>query len=109
MSNSCENIGLCDYFFCQNKSKCLFDRVKILHGSILFTPKRVYELVKRGHKEECVCCGSKKNLTFDHIKPLSKGGSNRYENGQILCFSCNGIKSNKIITISQLKTTLNFK
>ena len=107
MSNTCKNIGLCEYFFCQSNNKCLFDRVKIIKGSILFTPKRVNELIKRGHKPECVCCSSETNLTFDHIHPLSKGGSNDYDNGQILCFSCNGIKSNKIITIEQLKKTLN--
>lgn len=109
MNNSCENIELCEYFFCNNKSKCLFNRIKIIKGSILSTPKRVHELIKLGHKAECACCDSENNLTFDHVIPISKGGSNGYENGQILCSSCNGIKANKIITILQLKTTLKHK
>ena len=43
----------------------------------------------------CAICGSKKSLNIDHIVPISKGGENRIENVQILCFSCNRKKSNK--------------
>lgn len=32
-------------------------------------------------------------LEIDHIKPLSKGGSDRIENKQALCWRCNNIKS----------------
>ena len=31
-------------------------------------------------------------LTIDHIKPKSKGGTDNYENLQLLCFLCNNIK-----------------
>lgn len=37
----------------------------------------------------------KEFLSIDHIKPVSKGGSNNLENLQILCLSCNSKKSNK--------------
>jgi hypothetical protein len=43
----------------------------------------------------CVQCGSEKELSIDHIKPKSKGGSDEESNLQILCKSCNSSKGNK--------------
>jgi 5-methylcytosine-specific restriction endonuclease McrA len=37
----------------------------------------------------CSRCGSKKDLTADHILPLAAGGSNILENIQVLCRRCN--------------------
>lgn len=45
---------------------------------------------------KCVNCGSNQNLEFDHIIPISKGGSNTARNIQLLCEECNRKKSNKI-------------
>ncbi len=44
----------------------------------------------------CSKCGAKENLQFDHIIPVSKGGSNGVSNLQLLCQGCNASKSNKI-------------
>ena len=44
---------------------------------------------------KCAHCGERKPLTKDHIKPLSKGGSDYIENIQPLCRNCNSKKSNK--------------
>ncbi len=44
----------------------------------------------------CVRCGSTRELHFDHIIPLAKGGGNSDMNIQILCQTCNLKKSDKI-------------
>jgi len=45
---------------------------------------------------KCVKCGSQEKLEYDHIIPVSKGGSNTTRNIQLLCEKCNRTKSNKI-------------
>lgn len=44
---------------------------------------------------ECVYCGSKKQLTLDHIMPKSRGGTNDWMNLVTSCFKCNLKKSNR--------------
>jgi citrate lyase gamma subunit len=45
---------------------------------------------------KCVDCGADDYLEYDHIIPVSKGGSNTTNNIQLLCRRCNGKKSNRI-------------
>lgn len=49
------------------------------------------------HNYRCANCHTTENLTRDHIRPLSKGGTNFISNIQPLCRSCNAKKSNKIV------------
>lgn len=40
----------------------------------------------------CVACGSNANLEYDHIIPVSMGGSSTMRNLQLLCMPCNRAK-----------------
>lgn len=59
-------------------------------------PESVRNEVWRRDLGKCVMCGSQEKLEFDHIIPISKGGSNTARNLQLLCESCNRKKSNII-------------
>lgn len=43
----------------------------------------------------CQYCGSKKNLTIDHVMPVSRGGENSWKNMVTCCWKCNNKKDNK--------------
>lgn len=43
----------------------------------------------------CANCGDTDQLTVDHVRPYSKGGTHDRLNLQCLCFRCNVQKSNK--------------
>jgi 5-methylcytosine-specific restriction endonuclease McrA len=58
-----------------------------------------YELCEF-YEFKCLRCGKQypfDNLTLDHVKPVSKGGSSFIWNTQPLCKSCNSIKGDKEI------------
>lgn len=44
----------------------------------------------------CQYCGSKHDLTFDHVVPRSKGGRTTWENVVAACSPCNLRKANKL-------------
>lgn len=56
-----------------------------------------WEAVVAWHDSTCLACGAKGTMTKDHIKPLSKGGSNYIWNIQPLCLTCNLKKHSKEI------------
>lgn len=59
-------------------------------------PEDVQILVWNRDGGKCVKCGGIENLEFDHIIPISKGGSNTARNIQLLCERCNRSKGAKI-------------
>ena len=93
-----------DEIYCCDESLTAEEvRVRILgRGSILSNqsreriPENVRHEVWRRDEGKCVKCGSRERLEFDHIIPVSLGGSNTARNIELLCESCNRKKSNKI-------------
>lgn len=59
-------------------------------------PERVRHEVWRRDQGACVVCGCREKLEFDHIIPVSKGGSNTARNIELRCESCNRQKAAKI-------------
>jgi hypothetical protein len=59
-------------------------------------PEAVRHEVWRRDQGRCVQCNGQVNLEFDHIIPVSKGGSSTARNLQLLCETCNRSKSAKI-------------
>lgn len=47
-----------------------------------------------------VSLSNSKKMTIDHKQPLSRGGTNNYNNLQLACLSCNRLKSN--LTMQEL-------
>jgi len=54
-----------------------------------YLPENVKIAVWKRDCGRCVKCGSNENLEFDHIIPVSLGGSSSERNLQLLCQKCN--------------------
>ena len=68
---------------------------EIEHNRLI--PASVKLTVWKRDKGQCVVCGSRDNLHFDHIIPYSKGGSSLVaDNIQLLCVRHNLAKKDKI-------------
>ena len=52
-------------------------------------------------KNKCLRCGSKDDLSIDHIVPVIKGGVKAKFNLQTLCRTCNTWKGDRIIDFRQ--------
>jgi hypothetical protein len=73
--------------------------VDLPHNRLIPTAVKVE--VWRRDGGQCVQCGSKKNLHFDHDIPFSKGGSSlTAANVRLLCAKHNLEKSDKILSIA---------
>lgn len=61
-----------------------------------YVPPAVKLAVWRRDQGKCVQCGTREKLEYDHIIPVSKGGSNTERNIQLLCEKCNREKAARI-------------
>lgn len=61
-----------------------------------YIPPSVKLAVWQRDQGKCVQCGSNEKLEYDHIIPVSKGGSSTERNIQLLCEKCNREKSARI-------------
>jgi len=61
----------------------------------LLAPSRALKVFARDGYQ-CLHCGSRNDLTVDHIVPVSRGGSDFLSNLQTLCRPCNSRKGARI-------------
>lgn len=59
-------------------------------------PDEVRHEVWRRDEGKCSRCGSRTNIEYDHIVPVSLGGSNTARNIELLCEACNRSKGARI-------------
>jgi len=59
-------------------------------------PDSVRLFVWQRDKGQCIKCGSRERLEFDHIIPVVEGGSSTERNVQLLCEACNRSKGARI-------------
>lgn len=71
-------------------SGCMRNRVRTP------VPEHVRIAVWRRDAGRCARCGSRVRLEFDHIVPISRGGSNTARNIELLCQDCNRSKGSRI-------------
>lgn len=56
-------------------------------------------LLYKQYDGKCAYCGQHRNhkhMTIDHIIPLSKGGTDDFDNLQCVCKKCNGFKGDML-------------
>jgi len=81
----------------------LLSYVRFKSKPVKLNRKRIF---KRDNNE-CVYCGSKRNLTIDHIMPRSRGGKNTWSNLVTCCSNCNLRKGNR--TPEEAGMRMNYK
>jgi len=64
----------------------------IYRTKVPFSKKNV--MVRDGFT--CQYCGALKELTIDHVTPVSRGGKSKFENCVTACKGCNNKKSDKL-------------
>ncbi len=72
------------------------ESLNLLSESDRYGSPEVKREVWRRDQGRCVQCGSQEKLEYDHIIPVSKGGSNTERNVQLLCEKCNREKAARI-------------
>lgn len=74
----------------------IFNVIHTKDGNRMAIPSDVANAVWNRDGGQCCICGSRTELEFDHIIPISKGGATTFRNLQLLCRTCNIKKSDKI-------------
>lgn len=68
-----------------------------LRAWISYRWEEIASLLRQRDGDECRHCGGTGRLTIDHVKPVSKGGTNALANLQLLCKSCNSRKGARYV------------
>lgn len=77
------------------RRKCMHNRRARLRGDKGSYDIKSWKALCESWGNRCLCCGSTRKLTIDHVIPLARGGRNVLENLQLLCKSCNSRKGTK--------------
>ena len=89
-----------------DKERQLFEKLKTkfdeeessdIAGKRPRIPEQVRVEVWRRDAGKCARCGSREKLEYDHIVPISKGGSNTARNIELLCEMHNRSKSDNVV------------
>lgn len=96
-----EPISFLNEIICEFRSPNLVIQVP-QHIRLYSTTERPWKIPPVSRKEilrrdehQCQYCGNRKQLTIDHIIPLSRGGKHIWNNVAIACACCNRRKGNK--------------
>ncbi len=74
----------------------IMNRFKALQSGKIEWSGAIREYVKEREKEnQCIYCGAKDNLSYDHLLPRSRGGPDISDNVVQACKHCNSSKSDK--------------
>lgn len=96
IEKSCTVFGhVCPVFFVNEPLTETLERRRISRH----IPRVIMLRVVRRDNSTCQICGKHlldNEIEFDHIIPLSKGGSTEEHNIQVTCFDCNRAKNSKI-------------
>jgi len=93
---SCEIFGhLCPVFFVNEPLTETLDRRRIGR----YIPTKMKMRIARRDNYTCQACGKNlkdDELEFDHIIPISKGGSSEDHNIRLVCYDCNRSKGRSV-------------
>lgn len=68
-----------------------------LRGVLQGHTRAQWRALKARYGRRCLKCGTTKDITRDHVKPLIDGGDDTIGNIQPLCRSCNASKGRKTV------------
>ncbi len=75
----------------------------LMHDLLCFRSSDAKRMFREGIKardgHKCVYCGSSENLTVDHVRPKSKGGTDTADNLVTACRPCNQAKGSMQLDI----------
>ena len=73
--------------------------VRVPYKKIMLTRKNIL----RRDRGRCQYCGSRDQLTIDHVFPRSRGGKDTWENLVAACVPCNNRKGNHTVEEAKMK------
>lgn len=86
------------YMMREGRHSWLYQGYQKIPSSSRYISDQVKEEVLERDGDQCVKCGSTRDLQYEHVIPHTRGGSSAKANIQLLCGDCNRSKSNKFVS-----------